>query len=253
MKSKETLKIIRALALCALCAAAGVFAGRLLGKNGGAAADSLSGVLTAVQKALPCIYAAVCAALAAASCVLYAKVRGLEKSMDGGPSDDEKAEKIEASLGRPVLAANLLLIAGFFFIASCADAALFTEFGKGNRPFYLLLPSALFLASLLFARAVEKLSFDVEKRLNPARTASLFDFGFGRIYLAQSDEAERLKAYKAGYAGFKAMNAACAALWALTAVSQLIFKTGSLPIFVVCAVWCAGTVASSVTAMKLDE
>ena len=185
--------------------------------------------------------------------VQYVQVRNIEKSMDGSEADDERAGRIEEIVSWPILTTNVLMAVNFFFIAASAEMAFFSELAQEQEVFYFVLPMVLFFVNLIFVIVIQKLSLDVEKRMNPEKTVSIFDIGFNRKWLEESDEAEKLKSYKAGYAGFRAMIITCMILWVIAFMAQLVFKTGVFPVLVICIVWAVGMIASSVTAIRLEK
>ena len=251
--NKEKFKIIRYIAVCVLCLILGVFAGKAAGQNENdviASWDNISGPL---QRGLPYIYIAVFVVFVVCAVIQYVKVRSIEKSMDGSDVDDERAGKIEELVSKPILITNVLLIVSFFLFAANADAALFTEYGQAHPALFWVVPMILFFAAFIVAVVIQKCSLDIEKRINPEKTVSMFDINFNRKWVEAGDEAEKLKAYKAGYAGFRAMNMACMIFWIVTFVVQLIFKTGVFPIFIVCVIWCTGIIASTVEAIHQDR
>jgi|GEM_PF-1368224 len=255
MKSKETGKIVKFVCVFVLCAVCGFFAGKFA-RMGEDKINSVWGNFSdRLQTVLPFIYIAFVLVFAAVSVVLYLNVRKLEKSMVGKDDDetDEIAGKIEETVSRPILASNIMWIANFFFFAACMDVACFSEVGKGNRALYMFLPLALLLFSIAFVIVIQRQSLEIEKRINPEKSASMFDFNFNRKWLEDGDEADKIKSYKAGYMGFRAMNTACLVLCIVSFMVQLVFKTGALPIFFVCVIWGTGIISSTLAAIKSEK
>ncbi len=254
MKRKSELKKAMIFILvCIACGVVGVLFGRFAGKNEDSIVEMFQDIKSGLQKALPVLYAAVFVILTAVSFLFYGRVKKLERSLDGSDDDDEKLDKIEEIINYPILVSNLLLIASIFLYASCMDTALFTTFGKANDGLYFVFPTILFFASFVCVIAVQRMSIEMEKRQNTEKSASVFDFNFNSKWLEESDEAEKIKAYKAGFDGFRAMNLTCVILWLVSLVASLVLKTGVFPIFIICVIWGVGVTVSAISGTKQEK
>ena len=96
---------------------------------------------------------------------------------------------------------------------------------------------AAFIAVMVETIIIQQRCVDAVKRMNPEKTASVYDVKFQRKWMDSCDEAEKLMIGKCAYKAYAAANTACAVLAITCAVCALIFNTGFLPPFAVCVIW----------------
>lgn len=96
---------------------------------------------------------------------------------------------------------------------------------------------AAFIAVMVETIIIQQRCVDAVKRMNPEKTASVYDVKFQRKWMDSCDEAEKLMIGKCAYKAYAAANTACAALAIIFAVCALIFNTGFLPSFAMCVIW----------------
>ena len=89
---------------------------------------------------------------------------------------------------------------------------------------------AAFIAVMVETIIIQQRCVDAVKRMNPEKTASVYDVKFQRKWMDSCDEAEKLMIGKCAYKAYAAANTACA-------VCALIFNTGFLPSLAVCVIW----------------
>ena len=87
-----------------------------------------------------------------------------------------------------------------------------------------------FLAVLVETVIIQQKSVDAAKKLNPEKTASVYDMKFQKKWMESCDEAEKIMIGKCAYKAYAATNTACAILALVLAFSALIFETGFLEI-----------------------
>jgi len=98
---------------------------------------------------------------------------------------------------------------------------------------------AAFIAVMVETIIIQQRCVDAVKRMNPEKTASVYDVKFQRKWMDNCDEAEKLMIGKCTYKAYAAANTACAVPAIIFAVCALIFNTGFLPSFAVCVIWFA--------------
>lgn len=86
---------------------------------------------------------------------------------------------------------------------------------------------AAFIAVMVETIIIQQRCVDAVKRMNPEKTASVYDVKFQRKWMDSCDEAEKLMIGKCTYKAYAAANTACAVLAITFAVCALIFNTGS--------------------------
>ena len=96
---------------------------------------------------------------------------------------------------------------------------------------------AAFIAVIVETIIIQQRCVDAVKRMNPEKTASVYDVKFQRKWMDSCDEAEKLMIGKCAYKAYAAANTACAVLAIIFAVCALIFNTGFLPSFAMCVIW----------------
>ena len=109
--------------------------------------------------------------------------------------------------------------------------------GVVERPVPFIVAIAAFIVVMVETIVVQQRCVDAVKRMNPEKTASVYDVKFQRKWMDSCDEAEKIIVGKCAYKAYAAANTACAALAIIFAVCALIFNTGFLPSFAVCVIW----------------
>lgn len=109
--------------------------------------------------------------------------------------------------------------------------------GAVERPVPFTVAVAAFVAVMVETIVVQQRCVDAVKRMNPEKTASVYDVKFQRKWMDSCDEAEKIIVGKCAYKAYAAANTACAALAIIFAVCALIFNTGFLPSLAVCVIW----------------
>lgn len=254
MKRRSELKSLLIFILfCITSWGVGELVGRFVGKNEESLVEVLGSASAGIQSCLPFIFAGVIAVMTALSIFLYARVRRIERSLDGSENDDEKMDRIEVLVGYPGLTANLLLIVSVFFYSACMNAWFASEDMDAERGLYFIFPTILMGVSAVSVITVLKLTVEIQKRRTTEKTASVFDINFNQKWLSESDEAEKIKTYKAGYAGFRAMNITCLILWIVSLVPLTVFHTGVFPVFAICVIWGVSITAYSISGIKEEK
>lgn len=109
--------------------------------------------------------------------------------------------------------------------------------GAVERPVPFIAAVAAFIAVMVETIVVQQRCVDAVKRMNPEKTASVYDVKFQRKWMDSCDEAEKLMIGKCAYKTYAAANTACAVLAIILAVCALIFNNGFLPSLAVCVIW----------------
>lgn len=109
--------------------------------------------------------------------------------------------------------------------------------GVVERPVPFIVAVAAFIAVMVETIVVQQRCVDAVKRMNPEKTASVYDVKFQRKWMDNCDEAEKIIVGKCAYKAYAAANTACAVLAIIFAMCALIFNTGFLPSLAVCVIW----------------
>lgn len=109
--------------------------------------------------------------------------------------------------------------------------------GAVERPVPFIAAVAAFIAVMVETIVVQQRCVDAVKRMNPEKTASVYDVKLQRKWMDSCDEAEKIIVGKCAYKAYAAANTACAVLAIIFAVCALIFNTGFLPSLAVCVNW----------------
>lgn len=78
---------------------------------------------------------------------------------------------------------------------------------------------------------------DTTKKMNPEKTASVYDMKFQKKWMESCDEAEKIMIGKCAFKAYAATNTVCSILSIVLAVCALVFGIGFLPSLVVCLIW----------------
>lgn len=128
----------------------------------------------------------------------------------------------------------------------------YTELGTVNGDVLFAFGTIVFVISYAMMVLLSKLIVDLEKKLNPEKRGSVFDFNFQKEWEASCDEAEKQIMYKAAYQAYHAVNIACMIMWAVSFMGMLVFQAGLLPMFCVTAIWGTMITTFSVVCARME-
>lgn len=191
----------------------------------------------------------------------YSKAKKMNDSWNG--EDEEVMDEIEKRQNLALLWNSILMVYSFlFFPLSISASGLFEiaeSTGDGLPALSMLrIISAFgtiltFAASIIFYTVIYKRVVDLQKRLNPEKQGSIFDFQFLKKWEASSDEAQKQMMYKAGYRAYRTTNVACVFIWLITFYAQMFFDTGVFPVVCICFVWLVLNVSYSLSVMSIKR
>lgn len=222
--------------LVALGAAVGGVLGYLAAEHG---LEGLSGILRRAglafgQWAAPWLLLALAVAVPAAGVPLYRRARALLAGWDG--EEEALSDRIEWKLSLALwLGGGALILALFLLTAAYSGGFVMLESPGGAGRF--LLSIGAFLAVLAETVLLQQKCVDAAKRMNPEKTASVYDMKFQRKWVESCDEAEKLLMGRCAFRAFRVTNGVCTALALVLAVAALALGTGILPSLVVCLIW----------------
>ena len=90
---------------------------------------------------------------------------------------------------------------------------------------------------MIEAVIIQQKCVDAAKKMNPEKTASVYDTKFQKKWMDSCDEAEKIMIGKCAFKAYSATNTVCSALAIVLAVCALVFEIGFLPSLVVCIIW----------------
>lgn len=179
----------------------------------------------------PWLMAAMTVIVPAVCIPIYRGAKAMLACWDG--EDEEISERIDRKLSAALWVASVATIVIFLLIAAVYSGG----FGAFERPVPVIVAVAAFIAVMVETIVIQQRCVDAVKRMNPEKTASVYDVKFQRKWMDSCDEAEKLMVGKCAYKAYAAANTACAVLAIIFAVCALIFNTGFLPSFAVCVIW----------------
>ncbi len=133
---------------------------------------------------------------------------------------------------------------------AATNAGAFVLFDKGNLlPFFLGLASVFII--MFEVTLIQQKCVDLYKRMNPEKTASVYDAKFEKKWIDSCDEAEKVLIGKCAMKAYSATNLACVGLASLLAACALFFEIGFLPSLSVCIIWAINQFTYHRESMKL--
>lgn len=164
---------------------------------------------------------------------IYRSARKLFLTWDG--ENEEISGAVEEKLSIAMWIASAALILSYFFIASSYSGG-FAGFANINRePFFTAV--AAFLGIMIETVLVQQKCVDTIKKMNPEKTASVYDIRFRKKWMDSCDEAEKIIVGKCAFKAYTTTNTICTVLAIVLAIGTLVFDIGFLPSFVVCLIW----------------
>lgn len=168
-------------------------------------------------------------------CILiYRGARNLLSSWDG--EDERISDEIDQKLSIVIWLTSAASIVSYFLIAASYSGGFDTLEKKGAFAF-LFIGIAAFMIIMIETILIQQKSVDAVKKMNPEKTASVYDLKFQKKWMDSCDEAEKIMIGRCAYKAYAAVNMVCMILGVVFAVGALAFGTGFLPSFAVCLIW----------------
>ena len=165
---------------------------------------------------------------------IYQSATKLLASWDG--ENEEMSDTIDEKLSIVIWVTSTALILSYFLIAA--------SYANGFETFKTETSGALFIAGIIgfLTIMIEVVIFqqkcvDTTKKMNPEKTASVYDMKFQKKWMESCDEAEKIMIGKCAFKAYAATNTVCSILSIVLAVCALVFGIGFLPSLVVCLIW----------------
>lgn len=154
---------------------------------------------------------------------IYQSATKLLASWDG--ENEEMSDTIDEKLSTVIWVASTALILSYFLIAA--------SYANGFETFKTETSGALFLAGIIgfLTIMIEAVIFqqkcvDTTKKMNPEKTASVYDTKFQKKWIESCDEAEKIMIGKCAFKAYAATNTVCSILSIVLAVCVLVFGIG---------------------------
>lgn len=165
---------------------------------------------------------------------IYQKAAKQLAGWDG--ENEEISDAVDRQLSIVLWVTGAATTLSFFLIAATYSGG----FENLDQPISII----SFFAGILglFAIMIETVVFqqkcvDTTKKMNPEKTASVYDTKFQKKWVDSCDEAEKLVIGKCAFKAYSSTNTTCAVLAIVLAVAALLFPIGFLPSLVVCLIW----------------
>lgn len=201
--------------------------------------DTLSGSLKEAgawfgMNAAPWLMVAVEVLMPVVSVLLYQQTKTLLNAWDG--EDDTVSDAVDTKLTTILWLASAAMILGFFlFAAFCSVLPVIFETKENGMMFFITIIA--FFVILFETIFIQQKCVDATKKMNPEKTASVYDMKFQKKWVESCDEAEKVVIGKCAYKAYAATNMVCAILASVLMICALEFETGLLPALVVCLIW----------------
>lgn len=165
---------------------------------------------------------------------VYRSAKKQLASWDG--ENEEMSDSIDTKLSIVVWVTSAALILSYFLIAaSYSDGFDAIENAKSIAPFFLGITA--FFAIMIEAVMIQQKCVDATKKMNPEKTASVYDLKFQKKWMDSCDEAEKIMIGKCAFRAYAVTNTFCTVLSVVLAIGALVFGIGFLPSLAVCLIW----------------
>lgn len=164
----------------------------------------------------------------------YRSAKKLLLSWDG--ENEEISDTIDNKLSFVIWVTSAAIIISYFLIASSYSNG-FATFENENSCLLLVVGIAAFIAIMIEAVIIQQKCVDAAKKMNPEKTASVYDTKFQKKWMDSCDEAEKIIVGKCAFKAYAATNTVCTVLAIVLAVCALVFEIGFLPSLAVCLIW----------------
>lgn len=201
--------------------------------------DAFSGKIKAVGeifglRVAPYLMLATAVIMPIISVAIYSKAKKQLASWDG--ENEDIADSVDEKLSVILWLTSSALIFSYFLLAATYSGGLSTFQNKKNLiPVFIGITA--FLAIMIETITIQQKCVDATKKMNPEKTASVYDMKFHKKWLDSCDEAEKILIGKCAFKAYSATNTVCSTLAVLLAVAAIIFGIGLLPSLTVCIIW----------------
>lgn len=165
---------------------------------------------------------------------IYKNARKQLSAWDG--ENEEISDAIEKQLSIVIWITSAVLIFSYFLIAAAYSGG-FEALENRNSIVPFIAGIVGFSAIMIETILVQQKCVDTVKKMNPEKTASVYDTKFQKKWIDSCDEAEKIVIGKCAFKAYNATNTVCAVLAIVLAIGALTFNTGFLPSLVVCLIW----------------
>ncbi len=163
--------------------------------------------------------------------------RGAKRLLSSWDGENEKiSDTIDNKLSIVIWITSAVLILSYFLIAASYSEG-FAIFEKENSTLSFFVGIAAFFGILIESVIIQQKCVDATKKMNPEKTASIYDTKFQKKWMDSCDEAEKIMVGKCAFKAYAATNTVCMILAVVLAVCALVFGIGFLPSLSVCLIW----------------
>lgn len=165
---------------------------------------------------------------------IYRSAKELLLSWDG--ENEEISDAIDKKLSIIIWITSAALILSYFLIAASYSGG-FETFENKNSIVSFIVGVVGFFAIMIETVIIQQKCVDATKKMNPEKTASVYDTKFQKKWMDSCDEAEKIIIGKCAFKAYAATNAICSVLSIVLAICALVFGVGFLPSLAVCLIW----------------
>ncbi len=181
---------------------------------------------------------------------IYKRAKKQLSSWDG--ENEEVSDAIDKQLSIVIWITSAALILSYFLIAASYSGG-FEAFKNKNWIILLFIGIVSFVAVMIEAILIQQKCVDTTKKMNPEKTASVYDTKFQKKWIDSCDEAEKILIGKCAFKAYSATNNVCALLAIVLAICALVFDIGFLPSLVVCLIWIVNLSVYCKEALRYSE
>ena len=165
---------------------------------------------------------------------IYKGAKRLLSSWDG--ENEETSDTIDSKLSVVIWITSAALILSYFLIAASYSGG-FEAIGNRSSMVSLVAGIVGFFSIIIETIIIQQKCVDAAKKMNPEKTASVYDTKFQKKWMDSCDEAEKIMIGKCAFKAYRTTNTVCTVLAIALALCALFLGIGFLPSLVVCLIW----------------
>lgn len=165
---------------------------------------------------------------------IYKGAKRLLSSWDG--ENEETSDTIDSKLSIVIWITSAALILSYFLIAASYSGG-FEAIENRSSMVSLVAGIVGFFGIIIETIIIQQKCVDAAKKMNPEKTASVYDTKFQKKWMDSCDEAEKIMIGKCAFKAYRATNTVCTVLAIALALCALFWGIGFLPSLVVCLIW----------------
>ena len=157
--------------------------------------------------------------------------------------DETLIKKVENKISWIILLENIQMLSAYFFFLLQLIVA---------KKMNLILLIG-FLVSILTVILLQQKAVDLNRKINPEKKGSIYDFHFQKKFINSCDELEQKLIGQSAFKSYTNVNLSCIIIFVLLILLSTVIEVDLLTVCIVMILWSVNLITFSIEAMKLER